>query len=122
MTPEQDDFMNKRFESFIKVIHGLLNDFTEKHVQAIDEKIDKKFNGKMEKMLVENKLFREENQDMYASLKIAIDSMDMKINKLSLDATPMIEDRKTITNVGRFIIWVGGITAAIIGVYKLFRL
>jgi hypothetical protein len=121
MSPEQEDFMNKRFESFIQTMNGLFEDFTEKHVQVVDAKMDKKFNGKMEDMLRRHDEFRKENQDMYVALKQIIDSVDMKVNKISTDTAPLVEGKNTFSSIFKFVLWSSPL-AIIYGAFKWLKL
>lgn len=105
MNPETEDFVTKRLESHIQVIHGLLKDFTEKHVQAVDEKMDEKFNHKMETVLAKHDAFRKENQDMYVALKQTVDTIDMKVNTLTKDTEPLVEGKKAASSIFKFLLW-----------------
>lgn len=121
MTPEQEDFMNRRFESFIQTMNGLFEDFTEKHSEVVEATMNRKFNGKMEDMLKRHDEFRRENQDMYVALKQTVDSVDMKVNKLSTDTAPLVEGKNTVSSLFKFVLWSAPL-ALIYGAIKWLKL
>lgn len=102
------DIVEKSREGIIVSFNGLFLGFKDEIKQVVHNQIDAKVNGKID-------AFRKENKEMYEELKGLI--IDLK-----KEAMPVIEDRKTITSVGKFIMWIAGIGGAIIGLFKLIKL
>ena len=62
----------------------------------------------------------EAQDDILADLKTNIEIVKTEQIRLKNDTDPIIDSKKTITNVGKFIMWIGGIILIITGVYKAF--
>jgi len=106
------DMVEKGREGMIQSFNGLFKDFKDEIKNevsiAVENQIKITVNGKID-------AFRKENQEMYNNLM-------MRLDTIKKDTDPVVNDRNTITSMGKFVIWGAGIAGAITGLYKLFKL
>lgn len=112
VTPQQEDWMEKRTESIVQTFQALFKDFTEKHSNTVEATMNRKFNGNMDLMFKKHEEFRKENQDMYVSLtdsigklNTKIDAVDDKVNSLKTDTAPLVEGKNTFSSIFKFVLW-----------------
>lgn len=114
MTPEERDyfeeFLLKAVQSGKAETSGLVDTIMHKVEKELEPVIDKLVNGKINKLLV-----MQEGQN-----KILTEIQE-QIKTIKTDTTPLIDDRKVITGLGRFVLWIGGIVITIAGVLKLVK-
>jgi len=75
---------------------------------AVENQIKITVNGKID-------AFRKENQDLHNNIILRLDT-------LKKDTDPIVNDRNTITSVGKFVIWGATIAGALTALYKLIQL
>ncbi len=92
------------------VVSQLFEEIKKDLKDHLAEVVKETVNGKIDKIQVQMN-----GQD--AILK----TIQQDISKLKIDTNPLIDDRKTVTNLGKFIIWVGGIILMVAAILKLIK-
>lgn len=78
-------------------------DFIEKVREAVREQVQITVNGKIDKLQKE------------------VSEIHVKVDLLKKDTDPIVDGQKAVKLTGKFIIWVGAISAAIYAFLKLFK-
>lgn len=91
VTPQQEDWMEKRFESFVHTINTLMQENTKKTVEAVEAQIKVTVNGKIDKIA---KHLEEQDADMVAHKAEQAQSMKLvfeAIDSLKTDTDPLVK-------------------------------
>lgn len=105
-----EDILVKAVQSGKKETSGLVADVTKKVTEAVKEQIILTVNGKIDK--IKEHLERQDEKLL---------EMDEKIDDLKKETDPVIQDRKTISSMGKFVIWSAAIVASVLTISKLWK-
>ena len=103
VTPQQEDWMEKRFESFAQSQNALHRDLHAKLLLAVETQIKTTVNGKID------------------SIDKRMDVQDEMLKKLVADTAPLVEGKNTASSLFKFGLWASPL-AIIYGALKWAKL
>ncbi len=81
------------------------------HLQeAVKESVTETVNGKIDKI-----------QNQMNGQDLVLKNIQRDIGQLKTDTDPLVDGKKTITNVGKFILWICGLILAVAAVLRLIK-
>lgn len=98
-----------------KETSGLVSDVLEKMESNIGKSIEKHINGQLRDI---KKTLEVQNETL-DEIKEEQIRVKEEVVKLKSDTDPIVDVKKSLTTMGKMILWLGGIAAAILGVLKL---
>ncbi len=103
MTPEQEDFMNKRFESFVQSQNALFLDLKESLLLAVESQIKITVNGKIDK------------------ISDHLKKQDEVLNRLDTDTKPLIKGKNWFWDFFKAVLYIGGLITTVGGAWLVIK-
>ncbi len=121
MTPEEaENLLLRAIQSGKKETSDLVSDIIRRMDNAIEVAVKKHVNGNIRDIK-----FQLEAQDkVLEEIKTEQTRVRTELttfNAFRIDALPLLDDRKVITLLGKFVLWLGAIIITILTVFKLIK-